>query len=211
MASKTSRRNFSRSSSRFSYRRRFVLSTEGRITEPEYFRHLLEFCPHVLVECLKTDGKSAPPYVLKRIKKSLKETPLERTDEAWLLVDKDNWTDDQLQPLLEWAQEEKRYNLAVSCPAFDFWLLLHFEEGSGAHSLQVCRARLRKLDSRYDKSIAGLKGRITPDAVRQAIERARTRDCPHSAPYSGEPGCTDVYRLVERILEAEREWRDGHP
>lgn len=61
MASKTPRRSFSRSSSSFSYRRRFVLSTEGRITEPEYFRHLLEFCPHVVVECLKTDGKSGSP------------------------------------------------------------------------------------------------------------------------------------------------------
>ena len=37
------------------------------------------------------------------------DTP--RTDEAWLVVDKDNWTEDQLNQLLAWSNESEHHRL----------------------------------------------------------------------------------------------------
>ncbi len=45
---------------------------------------------------------------------------------------KDEWTDDQLSQLNEWAQGADNYGFALSNPKFEFWLLLHFEDGSGS-------------------------------------------------------------------------------
>ena len=58
--------------------------------------------------------------------------------EAWLVVDKDQWTDDQLIKLLEWSQKADNYGFALSNPKFEYWLLLHFEDASGVKNSRDC-------------------------------------------------------------------------
>jgi hypothetical protein len=64
--------------------------------------------------------------------KYLKEQRLLKTDEAWLAVDKDIWIDSQLQELHQWPQEAQNHGFALSNPSFEYWLLLHFEDGNPA-------------------------------------------------------------------------------
>jgi len=103
-----------------------ILSTEGTVTEPQYFRCFNNDKTVLYVKVIKSKG-SGPDKVLRKMQRFLQEQDLHKGDGAWLVVDKDNWTADQLTSLLQWSQEDLRYGLAVSNPMFEYWLLLHFE------------------------------------------------------------------------------------
>ena len=51
----------------------------------------------------------------------LKGKDLRKKDEDWLVVDKDQWTDDQLMKLYEWFQKTDNYGFALSNPKFEYW------------------------------------------------------------------------------------------
>ena len=110
------RRRFVRPLGKRRYRKMFVLATEGRKTESQYFEIFKDRNLVVHIEFLKRKGGSAPPQVLKRMRTYLKRKSLKNSDEAWLVVDKDQWKDYQLSRLHEWAQEADNYGLALSNP-----------------------------------------------------------------------------------------------
>ena len=147
------KRRFRRLSGERRYRKIFILATEGTKTEVEYFSIFNNRNMVVHIEFLKKKGDSAPTQVLKRMRRRLKNQSLKGSDEAWLVVDKDQWTDDQLSELHRWAQEADNYGFALSNPKFEFWLLLHFEDGSGVNNSKTCSKRLRRHFPEYNKGI----------------------------------------------------------
>lgn len=167
-------------------RKLFVIATEGSVTEPLYFSIFNNRESVIKVKCLKR-GASAPKHVLARMKKYIRDETLRATDEAWLVVDKDQWKDEQLAQLRTWAGERDEYGLAISDPKFEYWLLLHFEDCS---SSSECTARLQLKLHNYDKGFDIRK--FTPSMIKDAIRRARQRT--HST-----PPYTEVYKLVEKI------------
>ena len=44
----------------------------------------------------------------------------------------DEWEDDQIQEIWSWASQRGDRGIALSLPQFEWWLLLHFEDGTGA-------------------------------------------------------------------------------
>ena len=88
-------------------------------------------------------------------------------DEAWLIVDKDQWTDAQLMQLHEWARKGDNQGFALSNPKFEYWLLLHFEDGIGISSAQDCTARLKEHLPEFDKGFDVRK--ITRDKIVNAV------------------------------------------
>ena len=74
----------------------------------------------------------------------LNDEEIKKTDEAWLVVDKDQWSSAQLLMLHQWAQSAANYGMALSNPKFEYWLLLHFEDGSGVGTSSQCSERLRR-------------------------------------------------------------------
>ena len=82
-----------------------------------------------IIHCVTSNKNSAPHSVLTRMKKYLESNvnKLSKNDQAWLVIDKDCWSDEQLDKLLQWTKEKKNHHLAVSNPNFEYWLLLHFE------------------------------------------------------------------------------------
>lgn len=193
------RRKFKRSLDQRPYRKIFVLATEGSKTESQYFEIFKGQNLVVRIELLKKIGKGAPPQVLERMRRYLKREGLQSSDEAWLVVDKDQWTDDQLSQLHEWAQEADNYGFALSNPKFEFWLLLHFEEGSGVNNSRTCSQKLKRHMPGYDKGIDAKK--ILDFRIKKAIERAKKRDTPACHDWPRNTGTT-VYRLVENILKS---------
>ena len=177
------------------YRRMFVLSTEGTNTEPQYFAMFNDDNTVVHVRIIKNRG-SAPNSVLQQMKRYLREGNLQANDAAWLIVDKDRWTDEQLQPLHEWALSADRYGLAVSNPMFEFWLLLHFEEGNRIRSTRNCIDRLDRYLPNYDKNLQ--VERLQPH-VPEAVSRAEDKDSPPCTNWPRSTGTT-VYRLVKDLL-----------
>jgi len=193
------RRKFKRPLGKRRYRKMFVLATEGSKTESQYFEIFKDRDLVVHIELLKEKGNSAPPQVLERMRKYLKRENLQSSDEAWLVVDKDQWTDDQLSQLHEWAQEADNYGFALSNPKFEFWLLLHFEDGSGVNNSKTCSQRLERHIQGYDKGIDARK--MLDSRIEKAIERAKKRDTPACHDWPRNTGTT-VYRLVRNILES---------
>ena len=125
------------------------------------------------------------------------EVNLRESDEAWLVVDKDQWTDEQLLELSEWSGEAQNYGFALSNPKFEFWLLLHFEDGKGISSSQVCSQRLRRHMPNYAKDIN--KRNISRAMIEKAVQRARELDASACSQWPHSNGTT-VYKLVENII-----------
>ena len=178
------------------YKKLFVISVEGSKTERQYFNVFNQLQSSALVKCLKrSPTKSSPVQVLRGMQNFLRKERLRKTDEAWIVVDKDDWTDEQLNRVLQWAKEKEGYGLAISNPNFEYWLLLHFEDGRGITNSRECMARLRRYVPKYDKEIDGKKVAL---CISKAVLRAKQRD-PRT---DGFPPMwsTTVYRLVERIM-----------
>lgn len=193
------RRNFSRKTDIRSYKKLFLIATEGTKTEPQYFNMFRHSNNIVDVRCIKGSSKSAPKYVLNTMKSYLKKINLRKDDEAWLVIDKDMWSDSQIKELFDWTKKNIKYNLAVSNPKFEYWLLLHFEEGKNANTPSSCVEKLRKYLPDYNKNIDIRK--ITIDKIIKAIEVAEKKDVPPCIDWPREAGKTTVYRLVKKLVE----------
>lgn len=197
----SNRRKFNRSTGRRRYRKLFVIATEGTKTEPQYFALFNNRHSVVKVVCVKGKPHSAPHRVLGRMKDRLKRENLLPSDEAWLVIDKDEWTDGQLAQLHAWSQKKKNYGFALSNPKFEYWLLLHFERGTGIGSSRECSDRLKQHLPNYDKGIDGRE--FTPDRIKEAIDRAKARDNSPCEDWPRALGSTTVYKLVEKILQSQ--------
>jgi len=195
MASK--RRRFIRSTGTRRIRKLILIATEGRVTEPQYFMILNRMnSDPVAVKCINSK-KSTPSHVLQRMEHVLLSDRLKRDDEAWIVVDKDDWTDPMLQNLAKWSAQKTNYHLAVSNPMFEYWLLLHFEDGNGIRTANECYERLCRYLTQYRKHIKASD--ISRDQVEAAIRRAETKDRPPYADWPRNIGTT-VYKLAQSIL-----------
>jgi len=178
------------------YKRMFVIVAEGTVTEQEYF-DLLNDESIVRVRCLRNPRNLTPRDALERIRNFLRAENLRKTDEAWIVVDRDSWQEEHLLQLHAWSLTHKSYGFALSNPKFELWLLLHFEDGKGVANGRDCDSRLSKHLPKYNKH---LDARIfTRERVGSAIERARLRDNPPCVEWPRGVGST-VYKLVERVL-----------
>ncbi|MBW2084002.1 MAG: RloB domain-containing protein [Deltaproteobacteria bacterium] len=196
------RRTFRRPLGKRRYRELFIIAVEGAKTEPQYFALFNSRNSVIHVTCVKGKHHSSPPQVLKHMKDYLNQKSLRPSDEAWLVVDKDNWADDQLALLYAWSESSERYGFALSNPKFEYWLLLHFEDGRGISTSQACSERLKRYLPNYAK---GINPRDFPPArISEAVHRATIRDNPPCKDWPRTTGTT-VYRLVEKLLEKTNE------
>ena len=192
------RRRFQRPVGDRRYRKLIVIATEGNKTEPQYFSLFNNQESVIKPYCLRGHHDSAPPGVLKRMKSYIKNSGLRYTDEAWLVVDRDNWTEEQLGQLYHWSEQAENYGFALSNPRFEYWLLLHFEDGNGIAGARDCLDRLKGYLPRYKKDIDSRK--FTSDTINTAISRAGQRDNPPCVDWPRLVGRTTVYRLVRKLL-----------
>ena len=196
------RRRFGRSLGERRYRKLFVIAVEGAMTEQQYFAIFNDQQSVIHVNCLKSGSDSSPLHVLKRMEDYLRREGLKSSDEAWLVVDKDQWTDEQLSQLYIWAQKRENHGFALSNPKFEYWLLLHFEKGIGITSSRDCSDRLKEKHlPGYDKSIDVRK--FPRERIEDAIRHARLRDNPPCKDWPRIFGSTTVYKLVENLLRSE--------
>jgi RloB-like protein len=194
------RRRFQRPLGQQSYKKLFIIAVEGNKTEFQYFNHLktLENVrPIIRIKCLKSNHKSSPAQVLKKMLEYLKQESLKKSDEAWIVVDKDNWTNEQLKKLYDWALSSQNYGFALSNPKFEYWLILHFEDGSGITTSHQLSTRLAKYFPNYNKGIDFRK--MTYEKIYDALYHAKLRDNPPCVDFPRTFGVTTVYKLIARI------------
>lgn len=192
--------SFNRKTGSRSYNPVFFLSCEGTDTEVDYFSRIRELFPLVCIKCLKPKRKSPktdPTMVLKRLKTELSQVELGKRDRAWVVIDRDQWTDDQLQELIAWTKQSTKFGVALTNPKFEYWLLLHYCDGKGCLTPQKCESRLAKYIHNYGKKIR--KEDITIESVAQAISRAKGKRIASWQCCWRDPGTTTVHHLVEAI------------
>lgn len=186
------------------YRKIFILSTEGKITEPDYFSMFDNDNIHIKIVKGKSKKtrKSSPDSVLQRMSEYLEEEKLkkEKSDQYWLVIDKDMWLDSQIQPLYAWASEAKNRGFALSNPKFEYWLLLHFEDGKGIRSPRELLDHLNKYLPGYAKHLNDTMLEKLDASFQEAIKNAKQKDVPACEDWPKIYGTT-VYRLVEEILK----------
>ena len=198
MSKSKRRRTFRRRVPFRSYRKLFLIAKEGARTEPIYFDmfNSLQATIHVkLLPAKKHD--TSPPQVLKRAEEFAKEKGLRKKDEVWLVMDRDQWTDEQLTGVFLGCRAYA-FNLAVSNPQFEYWLLLHFEDGSGVSGSRDCTRRLTRHLPNFKKTYLEIQ-KIEP-GIPDAIHRAEAKDTPACKDWPRTNGST-VYRLVKKLRE----------
>ena len=192
------RRPFKRLKPYRSYRKIFLIATEGTRTEPIYFDMFNSRQATIHVKILSTKKHdSSPPQVLQLAEGFVKEKGLNKKDEVWLVIDRDQWTEEQLRGVLRGCQGAS-FNLAVSNPQFEYWLLLHFEDGSGVTRSRDCTQRLRRHLPHFEKSHLEVQ-KVEP-GIPDAISRAEAKDNRPCEDWPRTNGST-VYRLAKRLKE----------
>jgi len=104
-------------------KKKFLIVCEGENTEPSYFRQfrLATATVYPVGEGYNTESLVERAMVLSK---------KDKFDEVWCVFDKDDFTNQSFNAAIETA---KRNNMKVaySNQAFEYWLLLHFEDHQG--------------------------------------------------------------------------------
>jgi hypothetical protein len=191
----------------------FVVAAEDTYAPRQYFDGL-DF-HRVKVVVLPTppgSGLSSPEKVVERLKEAFQEAKRNREcqedDEFWVLFDADHHVrDTHLRGTTKALAQAKQvgFEVAISNPCFELWLLLHHEEVPSGQQLSKCaevEARLNAVLGSYDKT--SIKPGVFPiEKVPAAIRRARVMETNPDAPEGRWPESTGtrVYRLLESILK----------
>lgn len=113
---------------------RYIISFEGRKTEPNYFAEVEKLSRFNIIPIHPTElhGDSSPKGVMNRLELKIEElqdveTKKIHNAEVWLVVDVDQWmAHGQLDHLIAQCHG-KQWNFAISNPCFEVWLYFHFE------------------------------------------------------------------------------------
>ncbi|MDR0933333.1 MAG: RloB family protein [Victivallales bacterium] len=145
-------------------KRIIVIAAEGTSTEPEYFtllNSMSETTAFFIVPNL--GGGSDPGHVLTRMEKYLRENPLNKNDEAWIVIDRDKWTDKQLASIENWAKNNRNCHYAISIRKFEDFLKLHVStiDANGKYREFLCGGNKHVPDDFVNKN-----------RVRVAIDKA---------------------------------------
>ncbi|MCX4240273.1 RloB family protein [Paraliomyxa miuraensis] len=184
----------------------FLVASEDTFAVEQYFDALrangVFDTRRVVVRVLSTDDSRRSDPTSVRLRLAEVERALDErvdADERWLCLDVDHWATGRHAPNLARACKEALdagYQLAISNPAFEVWLLLHFSDEPKPTQAE-CEAAIRSIIGSYNK--ARLQPEIyTREAVDLAIARARALDTNRTQRWPQESG-SHVYRLVERL------------
>ena len=187
-----------------------VIASEDRYAVKQYFARF--HSTRVQVKVLATENTlSSPKAVYKRLAEFKKEHDLGEGDVLWLCLDTDHWAEAghraALQQVLS-ASHANGFEVALSCPCFEFWLLLHFTDepltavgiDSATTSAVSCDAfgdAIRSHAGGYNKKRVDLLP-LTESHVRQAMERAKSRWNAVEGTIPDQP-LTGVHRILEAI------------
>ena len=193
------------------------IASEGK-TEEQYFDgiHDLDSSEIIKVERLeksdKTDTKSHPNHVIDLLderKEYWTEHGIEAS-ELWMVVDRDrqNVSKEQLISIIDKCKLEG-YNLALSNPTFEFWLLLHITDLQ-KYSVDdlLNNEKVNKTRRFIDKELSiilngynkkNLKFERFEDGIKDAISRAKEMQT-NNRNLIDELG-TSVCLLVEKLIK----------
>jgi len=195
-----------------------VLAYEGNNTEAIYFETLKEDVRFnddliylVSLRRPKNDTNSAPKHVFNKLKKEVKnEYNFDETDELWMIIDRDSWSN--IPEIFSLCNAEGNFFLALSNPCFELWILLHLKDLNDFNQQELIDIHTNAKISSKKTYLKNLLSTILADGYNEskprperfmpnidiAIERAKkldglNEDFPKSLG-------SHVYKLVEKII-----------
>lgn len=190
-------------------KKKFIIYTEGKNTEPAYFQALWKKYPGFLLEFSNDIISAAGVPLTIAMKASERSKSIDKYDEIWAVFDRDE------HPNVEEAINicrQAEVGIAFSDPCFELWLILHCQDFDKADNHQKVQKHLEKIRPEYKRS--GSKKcdfDSLLDQLNVAQERAEAqykRRCEEGikplAPY------TFVYKLTKKIVEADIIYNPGN-
>ena len=187
-----------------------VIATEGEKTEPEYFHCLRSDNRHttsrIHIEILpKVNSESSPRQVLNQLNEYKKSKQLNKYDTLWMVIDKDRWSDTDLNYVSKECQNND-YRLILSNPCFEIWLLLHLKDLADYNDTEmncICcnKASIKRKIREFIRTFSNNDSIEMPlfmDKVHKAISHAKRVDRRPQDRWPTTYG-TRVYLLVESI------------
>jgi hypothetical protein len=182
-----------------------IIASEDTHAVSQYFRRFRT--RRVVFKVLHTqDCHSSPRDVMTRLQTYRAEEATVEGDQFWVCIDTDHWIEpNHIANLTDVLREcrQKNYQVAVSNPCFELWLLLHFvplDPGQESCRCEVIEKQLRSFAGAYQKhNVSALS--LTEESVYEAIERATKLDCDNQALPT--KLMTRVYRLLNVLIERE--------
>lgn len=195
--------------------RLIIIASEGTKTERRYFEDLASayWNSKIHVKVLeRSNTTSDPDYVLSQLDKfKLDYRVKPGYDELWLVIDLDRWGARKLAKVCRQAIQ-KHYDVAVSNPCFEFWLLLHhrsLDEYSDVEQIKLLKNSKDGTTRTYlRRELARIIGKYNSDNlctedfipyIHDAIERAQSIDKPEER-WPNNLG-SKVFRLALRIVD----------
>jgi hypothetical protein len=200
----------------------YILSFEGEKTEVKYFNNFRQselFNDSGIIEIVplkRTANTGTDPLSVKRLlKKAKADYKFEKSDEFWLIVDRDDWETihkiDFDQLVID-CNKEGNFFLAMSNPCFEIWLIVHLKDiteySEEEQNKLLENASVSRKKNHIDIVIGDLQGigynkNPNPETflplTKTAIKRAKDIDIV-TEPYPKNLG-THIYKLIEKLLK----------
>lgn len=183
--------------------KRLYIVCEGEKTEYNYFKNFIDDCgiqtKLVEVEVLQTKINT-PKELIKFIKKKR----VTKSDELWTVFDHDGHPN--LGDAFNNAQNNK-IRIAFSNIAFEYWILLHFEETNRAFAKSqdiISYLNKRKHFPGYNKGDESLYERIKDITTTAEIRAKRNREAMEKANPGARIFEINPYTNVDELLESIR-------
>lgn len=186
-----------------------LIVCEGQNTEPSYFNNF-----KLSSATVKSIGEGYNTVSL--VQRAIILSKHKAYDQVWCVFDKDEFNDADFNSAINLANQNN-FGLAYSNQAFEYWIILHFNDHQGAG---ISRALYDQLINKYLKPFGlkyeGKKSKIISDDIFDilesiekksgkarrtlAIERAKRnyKLLTHQNP-AKEESSTTVYKLVEEL------------
>ena len=188
-----------------------LIVCEGKNTEPSYFRQF-----RLSSATIKTIGEGYNTTSL--VNRTMQIAQGINYDQVWCVFDKDDFNENDFNNAIEVAKANN-YGVAYSNQAFEYWLILHFDDhqGGGMHRKDYddkINALLKPYNLSYDgknskiisedffELLDGIDEKTTKERKQLAIERSSRNfnRNNHATPAKAESSTT-VFRLVEEIVK----------
>lgn len=108
-------------------RQRFLIVCEGLNTEPDYFYHFRQYFKLANAEIVPIKGAGE---TIRVVEKAHEESKKSDFDQVWVVFDKDDFPAANFDNAIYMA-EAANFHTAYSNQAFEYWLILHFEDHQG--------------------------------------------------------------------------------
>ncbi|MEL7534109.1 MAG: RloB family protein [Bacteroidota bacterium] len=177
--------------------RLFVIVAEGE-REDAYFRFFNAINQRVKIKIVAREGgKSAPKYFLDRVAgfRESEEWIPAADDQLWFVLDVDRWSRTDIDELYQQCAEEQNWNITISNPCFEVWLLYHRLEAIDVETTS-CQALKTRLDQ---LTPGGYTLETDARLLTNATQNALAADS-HPDHYFPEIHESKLYRLGEQLL-----------